>query len=631
VLHDFLRLETEIMVKLVASVMSQHELPDDAVFEFYQRLHCATFGGMPSRTPRPTPYADLDKYFYMLVDVRQEARKYLYEDDPSEYYQGLLMYLLGALKFGNLDEIEIAPWPKRVAFVGAATVQALLDAEPPCEALLAAQVGDSHLAVLLDFEPEVKVVRKGESVLRDADFYMSLYRGDIVSTLVNAAALVWCTNGLVLGIPALSNHVVECQDSSGQPVLTRLSASLIKQMASPASVSGLNLALLASRPPQTGEPATPLLFSPRNTLLAETRPTFRWRHVRGAARYRLVLRRPDGATWSRETSRTMLSYPDDAPPLAPGSVNSVLLNALEVPGAADQAQLRVLDQASLDELNEAEALIQALPLETVPKVYLLALLYQGHKLWSAAIAQLERLLQLESRVSSEVWRQFGNLHFQIELYPQAERAYQSALAAAQESADKPAQAAAHLGLAFACYVQNKAEPALAHLPAVTAHEYENAVQFLYKEIEEMAGETPVYAGPAVLADYVRFLSETLAPRLVNELKKIPDVFMERLRALEQPRLKPGLVPVGLGDETFEAMELLAATYFTTQALAETLSEADIETLAQSGQLSRAVFEQARKTAQESGGLDLERAQSFAGQYTTLVGRDPQALRELVKQ
>jgi hypothetical protein len=47
-------------------------------------------------------------------------------DETEEYYQGLTLYLLGALKFGNLDRVPEAPLPKQVAFWGAAVVQALL-------------------------------------------------------------------------------------------------------------------------------------------------------------------------------------------------------------------------------------------------------------------------------------------------------------------------------------------------------------------------------------------------------------------------------------------------------------------------------------------------------------------------
>jgi hypothetical protein len=118
---------------------------------------------------------------------------------------------------------------------------------------------------------------------------------------------------------------------------------------------------------------------------------------------------------------------------------------------------------------------------------------------------------------------------------------------------------------------------------------------------------------------------------VDEVKKISGAFLERLGDLGQPRLRSEAVPVGLGHEMFEAMELLAAAHLTTRELVETLSAADIAAQAQTSQLRDTLVEQARKTAQESVGLDSERARSFAEQYAALVARDPGALRALIEK
>jgi hypothetical protein len=60
--------------------------------------------------------------------IRKMASRYLFKpDDWEEYYQGLVLYLLGALKFKNLDLVLEAPLPKQVAFWGAATVVGLME------------------------------------------------------------------------------------------------------------------------------------------------------------------------------------------------------------------------------------------------------------------------------------------------------------------------------------------------------------------------------------------------------------------------------------------------------------------------------------------------------------------------
>jgi tetratricopeptide (TPR) repeat protein len=626
VLHDFLRLETEVMVKLVPEALSQHALPNSTVFDFYQKLHCATFGDAPHFSPR-LPCDDLDKYFGMLVSVRQAARNYLYAGDPSEYYQGLFLYLLGALKFGNL-----AREPKQVAFLGAATVQSLWETPPLCEAFLSGgDDAETPLAVVLKVKPQVKVERKDTDHLVTATFGMPLYRDDVVSTYANAAARVHCENGLVLDIPAQRNQAIDCQDGPDERIVARLPQDLVNQSASFGDILRPNQALFATGLPQAGEPADLLLLHPRNTLVAETCPAFQWQHVEGATRYRLLLRAPDGKTWSRETRHTVLPYPDEAAPLSPGSVYSVTLASPDLGGAAEKTQLRVLDQSSLAEVGAAEAAMRALPLDRASKSYLLAQLYRGWKLWSAAIGQLEGLLQVEEHVSPGVWQQLGDLYFQVALYPQAQGAYQTALDVAQAGADESAQAAARVGLACACYAQDEVELALTYLRAVTAREYAEVVRVLYARMGGTSEEAPVYKGPAILSDYARFLVENLAPHLVDEVKRISGAFLERLEALGQPRLRREAVPVGLDHEMFEAMELLAAAHLTTRTLVETLSCADIVAQAQTGQLSNTLVDQARKTAQESVGLDSERAQSFAEQYAALVARDPGALRALIEK
>jgi hypothetical protein len=133
VLLDFLRLETEVVTKLVPAALVEAGLSAQAMAAFYERLHDATFGAGDDRAGS-LPHPVLEKPFAILSAIRMAARSGLYDrDDHGEYYQGLILYLLGACKFANLDAVPEAPLPKQVAFVGAATVQRLLS--PECIAL----------------------------------------------------------------------------------------------------------------------------------------------------------------------------------------------------------------------------------------------------------------------------------------------------------------------------------------------------------------------------------------------------------------------------------------------------------------------------------------------------------------
>jgi hypothetical protein len=129
VLLDFLRLETEVVTKLVPAALVEAQLSAQAMVTFYEALHDATFALDEGRVQH-LPHPALEKPFAILCAIRRAAHNGLYDrDDWSEYYQGLILYLLGALKFANLDDLPEAPLPKQVAFVGAATVQRLLSPE----------------------------------------------------------------------------------------------------------------------------------------------------------------------------------------------------------------------------------------------------------------------------------------------------------------------------------------------------------------------------------------------------------------------------------------------------------------------------------------------------------------------
>lgn len=118
-LHDLLRLETEVTTKLIPAALNLASLPPEIIRPFYNQLGRAVFGSGTHTDPQ-LPHQDLEKPFAMLQAIRQEARKcFFYSDDPTEYYQGLAIYLLGSLKFKNLDAI---PNSKMIAFLGAGAV-----------------------------------------------------------------------------------------------------------------------------------------------------------------------------------------------------------------------------------------------------------------------------------------------------------------------------------------------------------------------------------------------------------------------------------------------------------------------------------------------------------------------------
>ena len=128
VLHDFLRLETEIVIMTLPLVLNRANLDEGAIVMFLEQLYDATqqanWTGKAIELPHPT----LQKPFRLTLLIRRTAQRYLRNHQNwEEYYRGLVIYFLGVLKFKSIWLSDISPNPKQLAFWGAATVQALQD------------------------------------------------------------------------------------------------------------------------------------------------------------------------------------------------------------------------------------------------------------------------------------------------------------------------------------------------------------------------------------------------------------------------------------------------------------------------------------------------------------------------
>jgi tetratricopeptide (TPR) repeat protein len=138
VLHDLLHLETQILTHILPEVIHRHQLdPAQVLVELSWRLHRTL--AHPAHEPGLPELPELRKPWVMLRAVRRAARRYLFNaDDPSEYYQGLTLYLLGALRYKNLSRRPEQPLPKQIAFWAAALAYQWLlhpDARTPPPAL----------------------------------------------------------------------------------------------------------------------------------------------------------------------------------------------------------------------------------------------------------------------------------------------------------------------------------------------------------------------------------------------------------------------------------------------------------------------------------------------------------------
>ncbi|MBX3011251.1 MAG: CHAT domain-containing protein [Caldilineaceae bacterium] len=129
-IQDLLRLERDLLTDLAAQIFFTANLPPTAMVDFYRALHCACRGEFhtPGYFALPTGLEPaLEKLFLMLVMLRQAARERLaVAGEWDEYYTGLVIHLLGALKFRDLDHAPPGHQPKALAFWGAAALVGVL-------------------------------------------------------------------------------------------------------------------------------------------------------------------------------------------------------------------------------------------------------------------------------------------------------------------------------------------------------------------------------------------------------------------------------------------------------------------------------------------------------------------------
>lgn len=128
ILHDPLRMELAVITKLLPELLIQTGQAAENVISFYERLHCAV--QQPNQVSTPT---GLEKPFAILQMIRRVAQHHLHRTNNwSEYYYGLFIYLLGSLRFGDLDHLPTTPLPKQMAFWGAAAILRILQQPPNC-------------------------------------------------------------------------------------------------------------------------------------------------------------------------------------------------------------------------------------------------------------------------------------------------------------------------------------------------------------------------------------------------------------------------------------------------------------------------------------------------------------------
>lgn len=124
IMRDLLHLEMNIITEILAENLPVNGRLPDVIYAFYKTLHCAIVHSVDGQIP-----SSMLMTYAMLVRLRKTARHYLFKADQwEEYYAGLCLHLLGALKYGSLTDTG-----KQVAFWGSAAILQLMQDPPTCQ------------------------------------------------------------------------------------------------------------------------------------------------------------------------------------------------------------------------------------------------------------------------------------------------------------------------------------------------------------------------------------------------------------------------------------------------------------------------------------------------------------------
>lgn len=181
------------------------------------------------------------------------------------------------------------------------------------------------------------------------------------------------------------------------------------------------------------DPAIPYVIAPRQDLVLSPTPSLQWNPVEGATQYTVSLRTRRGTVWEVTTPDSTLPYPEDQPPLSPGTRYTLVVQSDTGTVSTDEPPELAFNLLTGDEATEAAeqiAAIQALDLpELAQTLILIEEVYPRYQLTAAAIADLETLVSHGFEVA-RVRRLLGDIYLRSGLSLLAETNYQRAIALA---------------------------------------------------------------------------------------------------------------------------------------------------------------------------------------------------------
>lgn len=380
---------------------------------------------------------------------------------------GIILVLIFIFGLAIINFIPIPPPPTPTS------------APPPASTLPLPPPNKDEIAVMGAVNGRINVIRSEENPPIVASSGLDLFDNDVISSHPGSSATIYCFRENLL-FSLLSSRTVQltCQAPpppvEGLELLDLLSPevnALIKDEAQTTSPSSEEIDRVRGLRDRSLDifGNEPTLLSPRQ-VTAQLQPIFRWTTVQNAEAYTLKIEGQD-IQHSLDTTNAIRSqvkplvlttdidvleveYPADAPPLTSGVSYFVTLQAhlpnIQTPQESSETPFfEVLDQSTINEINEIADQIQSSAIPEDEKAYQRSLLFRQHNLWAEAAYEMERLAW--SNPESPPLLELGDLYLRAGLIDLAQANYQRALESSQVNEDIYTQAAALVGLGNAAY------------------------------------------------------------------------------------------------------------------------------------------------------------------------------------
>jgi len=334
------------------------------------------------------------------------------------------------------------------------------------------QSRDLGLHILVEVAGDLRHKRPGWQEYLPLSFGTALHPDDLLRGVPGARGLIVCADMTLVEVSGGYRGGLPCRPA--EPILTRGESLVVEPRRDAPLV-----------------PSIPYILSPRRSFIRTAHPVLRWHPSSSEIIAYAVRVWGNSLDWQIETTATELVYPDNAPPLEPGTPYNLVV--VDENGHSSEEEKTALDRSfallSAREITVIEALVaqvRGLGLDDRATRFLNGEIYAIHKLRADAIFLFEGLpVEVEAPAIS---RRLADLCLEVGLYRESREAYERAWAGYQALGDGDGEAATLFGLGLAYWGERD---------DMTARKYLGQALTVYRSIGDVEGEGRV---EAVLAE-----------------------------------------------------------------------------------------------------------------------------------